>query len=348
MTNAHLDTAAAEELSHCLSHIAAPQGVNDRVKSRVEDGKWDAKVSTEKQHAVAGDTEKVHQQQQEERPPADHEDNHDGDNRLKQSQGALASALGARLCALVDMAIDGTIEHTDSDEDDKKDDKGEQNVGLGVKRQKGGAGFQAANTVPSQQRQEAYGKREDPAEDHQEEHPVVTLAGWLLLKRFHHGCVALHGDEQQTEYGRSQSHKKHSLPEEPQGRAQAKWATAGQADVDHIGGASEEVTQRDVGNADINPASALADAGDDSDQHEEVLQGYENTEKEDDGHRGSDVVLATGDRPVLEAAGVVIMQQDHMVQLCGCGTVRRGVDGIGYIAGVTEWVVHVRARCQVR
>lgn len=152
MTNAQLDAAAAEQLRHGLSHVAAPQGVDDGVESRVEDGKRDAKVSAEQQHAVAGAAKKVHQQQQEERPPAEREDNHDDDDRLEQSQGALATARGAQLRALLNVAIDGTVEHADSDEDDKEDDEGEQNVGFGVKRQEGGAGLQAANTVPAQQR----------------------------------------------------------------------------------------------------------------------------------------------------------------------------------------------------
>lgn len=64
-----------------------------------------------------------------------------------------------------------------------------------------------------------------------------------------------------------------------------------QTDIHHIGSAGEEVTERDVGNADVNPALAVADAGHDGHQDYQILQDDENTDEEEDGHGCTDVVL---------------------------------------------------------
>ncbi len=70
-----------------------------------------------------------------------------------------------------------------------------------------------------------------------------------------------------------------------------KCAATRQADIDHISSTGDEVTECNVGNTDINPAPAVADAGNDSHQHQEILKDDENTEEEEDGGGDANVVL---------------------------------------------------------
>ena len=53
--------------------------------------------------------------------------------------------------------------------------------------------------------------------------------------------------------------------------------------VHQVGHACEQITERDVGDADVHPALAAPDAGDHGHQHEEVLQDDEDTEEEEEG-----------------------------------------------------------------
>lgn len=205
----------------------------------------------------------------------------------------LATALRTHLCTLVYMAVDGTIEHANSQEDEKEDDEREKDVCFGIERKEGGAFVQAANTVPAQQGKEANHQRQTPAECNQAEDAIVALCGRLLGQWLHHRGVTLHSNQQQAEDGCCQGHKDHPFSKEPQRRGEAKCLVAGQADVDHIGSAGEEVTECDVGNADINPAPAMADARDDSSQHQNILQDDEKAEEEEAGRGGTDVVLGT-------------------------------------------------------
>ncbi|TNN89303.1 hypothetical protein EYF80_000591 [Liparis tanakae] len=152
--------------------------------------------------------------------------------------------------------------------------------------------------------------------------------------RLYHGGVTLHGDQKQAEYGCSQGHEQHAFPEEPQSGGEAKRLAAGHTDVDQVGSASEEVTECDVGDADVNPAPAVADAGDDGQQHHQILQDDENTEEEEAGRGGADVVLLDGDGSVLQAVGVVVVTQDHTVDLARCS---------GGVAGITGRVVQLGA-----
>lgn len=177
MTEAGLQAAAAQQLSNSLPHFTAAQGVDDGVQAGVQDSQGDEIVSAEQQCTLAGGTEEVHQQQQEQWPPADHKDPNDGDHSFKQSQGALATAMGAQLCTPVDVAVDGTIKHTNSQEYEEEDQEREKDVGLGVEREEGGASVQAANTVPAQQGEEANHKCQNPAECHQDVDPIVGLPG---------------------------------------------------------------------------------------------------------------------------------------------------------------------------
>lgn len=225
------------------------------------------------------------------------------------------------------VAVDGTIEHADSQEDEEEDNQGEKDVGLGVEWEESGASVQAAHTVPSKQREETNHQRQNPAKCHQAIDPIVALGGWLLGQRFHHGGVTLHGDQQQTEDGGCQGDKQQALSEEPESRGEAESLAAGHADVDHIGGAGEEVAECDVGNADVNPTAAVANAGQDSHQHQEVLQNDEDADEKENSHGGTDGVLGVWYGPVLQAARVVVMPQDHMADPSRALAWWRGVGG---------------------
>lgn len=193
----------------------------------------------------------------------------------------------AQLGTLVYVAVDGTIKHPNSQQDEEEDDEGEEDVALGVEREESGASIQAADAVPAQQGEETDHQCQNPAEHHQAVDPI-GLPGWLLGQRFYHGGVALHRNQQQAEDGGCQGHEQHALPEEPQGRGEAEGLVAGHADIDHVGCTSEQIAQGDVSNADVNPAAAVADAGDDGHQHQEVLQDYKHAEKEEKGHGDAD------------------------------------------------------------
>lgn len=237
------------------------------------------------------------------------------------------------------VAVDGTIQHTDSQKDEEKDNERKKDVSLGVERKQGGASIQAAHTVPAQQGQEANNQRQTPTKRHQAIDSIVGLSGRLLGKWLHHGGVTLHSNQQQTEYGGCQGHEQHALPEEPQSRRQAKGPAARQADVHQVSGSGEEIAERDVGNANIDPTTAAADARDDGHQNQEILQDDENAEEQEDGHGDADLGLGVRDGPVLQTAGVVVMPQDHVVDPS------RSAGGIrcGAVALVGGYVVHVRA-----
>lgn len=62
MTEARPQAAAAQQLCDSLPHVTAAQGIDDGVQAGVEDSQCDAKVCTEQQSTLAGDTEEIHQQ----------------------------------------------------------------------------------------------------------------------------------------------------------------------------------------------------------------------------------------------------------------------------------------------
>lgn len=161
------------------------------------------------------------------------------------------------------MAVDGTIKHANCEEDDEEDEERKKDVGFGVERKEGGTSIQAAHTVPTQQGQEANHQRQDPAEGHQAIDPIVGLCGRLLGQRFHHSGVTLHSNEQQTEDRGCQGHKQHPFSEKPQSRGEMEGLAPRHADVDQVGCTSQEITERDVGNAHVNPPPAVSNAGHD-------------------------------------------------------------------------------------
>lgn len=323
--------ATAQQLRDGLPHLAAAQGVDDGVEARVEDGQGDANVSCEQEGTLARLTEEVHQQQEEEWPPAEDEDPNNGDHCFQESQRALAAPLRTHLCTLVHVAVDGPVQHTDSQEDDEEDDDGEEDVAFGVEGEEGGACFHAADAVPAQEGEEADHQGQEPGEGHQAEDPAVAFPSWLLGQRLDHGQVALHSDQQKTENRGRQGHEEHPFSEEPQREAEVEGGVARQADVDHVSGAGEQVAEGDVGDADVNPPSAVADAWDDGHQDQQVLQNDEDAQKKEEERGGADAGLAVGGGSVLKAAGVIVMPQDHVVETGGGRQVRRRG-------------VHVRAR----
>lgn len=164
------------------------------------------------------------------------------------------------LGTLVYVAVDSPVQHADSQEDDEEDDDREKDVAFGVEREEGGAAFHAANAVPAQQGEEANHQGQEPGERHQKEDPAVASPSRLLGQRLDHGQVPLHGDQQKTKNGGSQGHKEHPLSEEPQREGEVEGGAARQADVDHVSDAGEQIAESDVGDTDVNPSSAVADA----------------------------------------------------------------------------------------
>lgn len=328
--------AAAQQLGNGLPHLAAAQRVDDGVEARVEHGQGDADVGGEQQAALAGVAEEVHQQQDEERPPAEDEDPDNGDHRLQQSQGALVVPLWPQPCALVHVAVDGPVQHADRQQDDEEDDDGEEDVAFGVEREEGGARFQAADAVPAQQGEEADHQGQEPGQRHQAEDPAVAFPSGLLRQRLNHGEVALHGDQQEAENGGRQGHEEHPFPEEPERQAEVEGGAAGQADVDHVGGAGEQVAQGDVGDADVNPAPAVADARDDGHQDQKVLHNDEDAQKEEEERGSAQAGVAVGRGSVLKAAGVIVMAQDDVVETGGGRQVGRQGIHVGARGGGHE------------
>lgn len=232
------------------------------------------------------------------------------------------------------VPVNGPIKHCYCQQDEEEDEKGEEDVGLGVQREESGASIQAADAVPTQQRQETDHQRQNPTESRQAIDPIVGRHRRFLLQRRHHNGASLHCNQQQAEYGGCQRHKQHALSEEPEGRREVKCPAARHADVDHVGDTGEEIAHCDVGNADIKPAATAADAGEDGHQHQQILQDDENTKEEANDHGNAYVGLGVVDGPVLQAASVVIMSENHLADPIQCITV----------AGETGCVIQMGAR----
>lgn len=81
-------------------------------------------------------TEIIHQEQDKQRAPAHHKSTHDGDHSLEEPDGPLVALHRALHRVLADVPVDGKIEAADGQEDDEENDQREQDVALGVQRQK--------------------------------------------------------------------------------------------------------------------------------------------------------------------------------------------------------------------
>ena len=330
VTQACPQAAAAQDAGNGLAQLHAAEWVDEGVHGGVQHGQGDDPVGAEQEAAVAGRAEKVHQQQEEEWAPAHAEDSHNGDDRLQQPHGASATPRRAQCRAVPHVQEDGAIEERDGRQHDEEEDEGEENVTLGVEGQEGGAAAQVAHAIPPQQGQEAYGERQNPAQCH---HGVdaARLLGRFLVHGLHHGCVALHGNQQQAEDGCSQGHKQEPLAEQPERWAQLKGPAARHAQVDHVRESSQQVAEADVGDADVDPAAAQPDAKEHGEQDHQVLQDDEDANGQEDGCGRAEPAFPW--LPVLQTPRVVVVLQDNagVVQAvhwgAGCGWAE-GVEGL--------------------
>lgn len=253
---------AGSATQQCLqegpAHLVAGQRVDERVHGRVEDGECQEPLSLVQDGAAECLTGGVQQQQDEERRPAGDEAAQHDDDSLQQCQRLLrALAVGTGVPTAVgnftedelaatraDQRVDAGVKHHDGHEDDAEDGGAEEDVGLVVERQHGGALRHALDAVPAHDGQPAQHCSYHPHRaDEQEDAARVAVVVQLHLQ---HGEVPLNCNGQQAEDGRRERHEHAALSEEPLCGRQLVGVGARQQDVGGVDHTGQQVRQRQV------------------------------------------------------------------------------------------------------